>query len=138
MKVARVAVLGVALGAGVIAAILALNLTTPPPTAEPTQEVAPAMPTVDVLIAAKDLRLGRPTDASSFGWKSWPKDGTSPGYILKSDRPNAVTDLAGTIARGTFFVGEPITETKLVHADRGFLSAILPPGKRAAAIKISA
>ena len=69
---------------------------------------------------------------------TWPKDGTSTGYILPRDRPSAATDLAGTIARGTFFIGEPITESKLVHADRGFLSAILPAGKRAAAIKITA
>ncbi|MFO1184621.1 MAG: Flp pilus assembly protein CpaB [Bauldia sp.] len=139
MKVARVAVLGVALGAGVVAAVLALNLTTPPPTAEPARAVeAPTMATVDVLVAAKDLGLGRPTEAASFAWKAWPKDGVSSVYITKADRPNAATELVGTIARSTFFVGEPITETKLVHADRGFLSAILPAGKRAVAIKISA
>lgn len=139
MKAARLAVLGVALGAGVVAAVLAIQLTTPAPTAEPVQASnQPIIPTVDVLVAAKDLSLGRPTDAASFAWRQWPKDGLSTGYITKVDRPNAPTDLVGTIARGTFFLGEPITEAKLVHADRGFMSAILPAGKRAVAVKINA
>src|SRR5438046_1600142 len=109
MKVARIAVLGVALGAGVVAAVLALNLTTPPPTAEPTEAIEhPVIPTVDVLVAAKDLRLGKPADASSFAWKIWPKEGLSAGYIVKDARPTAVADLTGTVARSTFFAGEPI------------------------------
>ncbi len=42
------------------------------------------------------------------------------------------------IARSSFFAGEPIREAKIVRSDSGYLSAILPAGKRAIAIRIGA
>ena len=49
-----------------------------------------------------------------------------------------MTAAVGAIARSTFYAGEPITEAKLIRTDRGFMSAILPAGKRAVATKIAA
>jgi len=46
--------------------------------------------------------------------------------------------LAGAIARASLYAGEPITPAKLIRSDRGFMSAILPKGKRAVATRISA
>src|SRR6202020_1346312 len=59
-------------------------------------------------------------------------------FIKRKDRPNAVTDLAGSIVRAPFIAGEPIREQKLVKANgSGFMAAILPSGMRAVSTEIS-
>src|SRR5258707_6491696 len=49
-----------------------------------------------------------------------------------------MTKVVGALARSRFYAGEPISEAKLIRTDRGFMSAILPAGKRAVANKIAA
>jgi pilus assembly protein CpaB len=71
-------------------------------------------------------------------WVKWPKEGISDGFIIKEDSPdglNIETDPA--IARSQFFVGEPIRESKIVRAGKGYMSAILPTGQQAIATSIS-
>ncbi len=56
----------------------------------------------------------------------------------RSDRPNAIENLSGSIARAPFVTGEPIREAKLVNAKgSGFMAAILPSGMRAISTQIS-
>jgi pilus assembly protein CpaB len=136
MKITRVAVLGIAVGAGVIAAVLAFNLTrqAPPP---PVAEVEAVSTTSQVLVAAKDIPMGTTLGDGSVEWQDWPKTGLSDKFIVK--QPGIGFDkVAGAIARAGFFQGEPIVDAKLITSDRGFLSAILPEGKRAVATKIAA
>jgi len=140
MKLSRVIVLGVALGAGVIAAVLALNLTRAPhQVAGPGPQ--PPSDTVDVLVAGKDIPMGTTIDQGALSWQKWPKDGVTSRFIVAAS-PAAEGDGAkkaiGAIARASFYQGEPITDAKLIHSDQGFMSAILPEGKRAVATKISA
>jgi pilus assembly protein CpaB len=52
--------------------------------------------------------------------------------------PDAVTELAGTVARFEIFPGEPIRDDKLVHSDQGYLSAVLAKGMRGVSIPVSA
>lgn len=139
MKLARVAVLGVALGAGVIAAMLALNLSRPARVdpGEPVQKVE--TDTVKVLVAAKDLPMGSTIAQDKVEWREWPKTSVSEKFIQQT--PGDADPLArvtGAIARATFYQGEPINDAKLIRSDRGFMSAILPEGKRAVGIKIAA
>jgi len=136
MNVARITVLGVAVGAGVIAAMLALNLSQQ---AEPV--VAVDVPTIDaeeVLVAADDIPLGRTLSSGDFSWELWPRAGSTEGLVLRADQPDADQEFSGAIARSPFFTGEPIRVAKLAFADSGYLSAILPSGKRAVATTISA
>jgi len=57
--------------------------------------------------------------------------------ITKSGKPDALKDIEGSMTRVAFLRGEPIRHDKLVKAGAGgFMSAILPTGKRAVAIKI--
>jgi pilus assembly protein CpaB len=142
MKLSRVVVLGVALGAGAIAAVLALNLTrSEAPREAETAQVA--SDTVDVLVASKDIPMGTTLEEGSFGWQQWPKSGVTNRFIVVSPesgltKSDAANQVIGAIARASFYQGEPITDAKLIHSDRGFMSAILPEGKRAVATKISA
>ena len=94
--------------------------------------------TNDVLVAATDLELGRVIKAADLKWQPWPKEASgSPGYVTKANKPNAMQDFVGSIARVPFLAGEPIKETKLVKANQGgVMAAILPAGMRAISTKI--
>lgn len=140
MNVARFAVVAVALGAAAGAGLLALNMSKTPPADPIIITAAPAQPPIklaDVLVTTKDLPMGMRVD-DALDWQKWPEDGVNPTLILKSARPEAINELKGSIARQSFFAGEPVREAKLIRADHGFMSAILPAGKRAMAIQIAA
>jgi pilus assembly protein CpaB len=132
MKTARLAVLGVALAAGIGAAVLA-STSKPPATA-----AAPPPPSTDgVLVAAKELSFGAAVDASDLRWDDWPQDHIPEGLVRKSASPGGVAELQGSIVRSNFAVGEPLRRDRLVKGPHsGFLAAILSKGSRAVAINI--
>src|SRR6516225_352629 len=133
MKTARIIVLLIALGAGGIAAYLASGSDRPAP-AQPVAQ----LPTVDVLIAKSDINLGQTVKPEDLQWQTWPAATASSSFIRRSDRPDATTQVAGSIARAPFIAGEPIRDQKLVKADgSGFMAAILPTGMRAISTDIS-
>ena len=136
MKLFRVLVLAVALVAGGIAAWLALNMG--PSTAPTVVEVAPPLPTQEVLVAAADVGMGQKITADNVRWQRWPDEAINESYIRRDTSPNAVEEFQGTIVRSQFIAGEPIRQVKLARADSGFLSAVLPSGKRAVAVRVSA
>ncbi len=137
MKLSRVIVLGVALGAGAIAAVLAVNLTSPPPP-QPVA-VQPEQPVnSQVLVAAKDIPMGTTLAPAMVTWQDWPSNGVSDKFMVRKSPAEGTDEVNGAIARATFYAGEPIVDAKLIRSDRGFMSAILPEGKRAVATKISA
>lgn len=134
MKAARLVVLGIAIAAGGLAALLASGGDEP---------VAPPAPvtqfeTVDVLIAAADVGMGTTLTAEAMKWQQWPAAAAGPSFIRKSDRPDAIEELKGAIVRGSFTSGEPIQEARLIKADgSGYMAAILPSGMRAVSTQIS-
>jgi pilus assembly protein CpaB len=94
--------------------------------------------TTQVLVAAKDISMGTTLAPESFTWQEWPETGLSTQFMRDEAGFDPETEVAGAIARASFYAGEPIVEAKLIHSDRGFMSAILPEGKRAVATRISA
>jgi pilus assembly protein CpaB len=67
----------------------------------------------------------------------WPRAAVGPGMIRRSETPDVINDLKGSVSRMSFFQGEPIRREKLVKGpSSGFMSAILPSGMRAVAINI--
>jgi pilus assembly protein CpaB len=140
MNIGRLAVLGIALLAATGAGFLALTMSAQEPVEPVIITATPAEPPIkltEVLVASKDVPMGSSvTDALS--WQKWPEDGVSSTFILKTVRPEAIEELKGSVARQSFFTGEPVRESKLIKTDRGFMSAILPAGKRALAVQISA
>ncbi len=135
MKAARLVVLGVAVAAGGLAAVLASGGEEKKPEAvQPTVNIE----TVDVLIAKGDINTGQAVSAQDLQWQAWPAATTSPIFIKKKDRPDAMEALSGSISRVAFFAGEPIREEKLIKANgSGYLAAILPSGMRAICTEIS-
>ncbi len=138
MKLFRVLVLAVALVAGGIAAYLALNMGPGTPPAPTVVELAPQIQSQDVLVAAKDISQGNRIAADNVRWQRWPDDAMNSVYIQKQTMPDAVAELAGSVVRSPFVAGEPIRNVKLARPESGFLSAILPTGKRAVAVRVSA
>jgi pilus assembly protein CpaB len=139
MRLSRVVVLGVALGAGAIAAVLAVNLTSsppPPPPQQVTEQEAPVHS--QVLVAAKDIPMGTTLSPGLLSWQDWPSTGISDKFMVRKSPTEGTDEVNGAIARASFYAGEPIVDAKLIRSDRGFMSAILPEGKRAVATKISA
>ncbi len=129
MKAARLVVLTVAIGAGGIAAMLAGRSEKPPE----TEVAAPAVPeTIDILVARSDIPMGFTLSPNEIQWQAWPASAATGNFIRKPDRPGAIENLSGQIARVPFVAGEPIREQKLVNAKgSGFMAAILPTGMRA-------
>lgn len=129
MKAARLVVLTVAIGAGGIAAMLAGRSEKPPE----TPVAAPAAPeTIDILVARSDIPMGHTLSPNEIQWQAWPIGAATGNFIRKPDRPGAIENLSGQIARVPFVAGEPIREQKLVNAKgSGFMAAILPTGMRA-------
>jgi pilus assembly protein CpaB len=132
MKTARLAVLGIALVAGIGAAVIASESKAP------VIAAAPLPPSTDgVLVAAKELNFGAAVDESDVRWEDWPKDHIPEGLVRKSASPGGVEELQGSIVRSNFAAGEPLRRDRLVKGPHsGFLAAVLAKGSRAVAINI--
>jgi pilus assembly protein CpaB len=135
MNIARVIVLIIALSAGGVAAYLARGTEeNPRAAAEPVVN----LPTVEVLVAKSDIGLGQPVKSEDLQWQAWPASTAGNNLVNRASRAEAITEIAGSIARSPFIAGEPIREQKLVKANgSGFMAAILPTGMRAVSTEIS-
>jgi pilus assembly protein CpaB len=141
MRSARLVVLVVALAAGLAAAYLAMQLgnretpqtSAPPPAAVVTENV----PTVDVLVASRDLAAGTVLAVSDFTWLAWPEENlaASSPFIRRTTRPQARNELAGLVVTSTISRSEPILISKIGAS--GSMSASIPAGMRAVAVRVS-
>jgi pilus assembly protein CpaB len=132
MKVARIAVLGVALAAGGGAALLIGR--DPPPEPQLTEGPAPAVATTEVLVAAADLTLGQGVKSGDLRWQAWPAEMVPAGAVKRTETQNGLDEFLGATVRMAILAGEPVRREKLVKGQGGFMSAILPSGMRAVAI----
>src|SRR5512135_22925 len=105
MNKARIVVLTIALGAGAVAAYLVSGSDSRPP-AEPVAQLQ----TVDVLVAKSDIAVGQTLTENDMQWQTWPAATASNSFVRRNERPDATTQLAGSMARSPFIAGEPIRE----------------------------
>lgn len=134
MKVGRLAVLAIALIAGLAAAVLVSGFSrrSPPPQQARHEAVA------QVLTLAANVPMGGQIEAKDLAWTAWPA-ASAHEFITHAADPNARQKYVGARARDALARGEPLRPQRLVLAKgAGFLSAILPEGMRAFAIDISA
>jgi len=138
MNITRFAILGVALIAGIAAAMLMYGMLgggTPP-----TQAAAPpTTTTVDVLVASKDIAPGHALDADLVRWEAWPKGAASGGLITRAAQPDIAKAVAGAVVRAPLVSGQPITDASIVRAgSAGFMAATIKPGMRAVGVPVTA
>lgn len=90
-----------------------------------------------VLVAAKNLPAGSFLKSDSVKWQAWPESGVIDAYAVRGKREEK--EFVGAVVRSAITAGEPLTDARLVHpGDRGFLAAVLDPGKRAISVPVNA
>lgn len=134
MNVTRIAVLGVALVAGVGAFFMMMNGNkgAPVQVVQPVQEK-----TARVLVADRDFQRGERFAADAVKWVDWPEKALSEAYITEANGGDPA-EFEKAVARTTILAGEPIIEAKIVRAgSAGLLAAVLQPGMRAVTMRVT-
>ena len=134
----RIIVLAVAAVAAGAVALLARSILGggTAPTAAAAQ---PQVVMSDVLVAASDLTPGAQLTPASARWEQWPKSSVDASYITRVTAPDPAKFTQGAVVRTHMVAGEPMTATKIAHADTaGFLASMLTPGMRAVSILVTA
>jgi pilus assembly protein CpaB len=129
-------ILTVAVVAAGLAGLLAMNLSGAK-APELVETVIQREPTVKVLVSAENLPVGSRLNDKTVEWMDWPKGGIAEGFVTNDSRPNAVTELAGSVVRLPIFKGEPLRAEKIADSSSRIMSSLLPSGKRAVATEIS-
>src|SRR6516164_6886748 len=97
----------------------------------------PAAPQKFVLVAKGAITRGQILKSQDLSWQVWPEGGIDKNYIQTGTR--TPESFSGWVARDPFAPGEPITDAKIVSpGSRGFLAAVLAPGKRAISVPVTA
>lgn len=135
MNMVRMAILGVALIAAGLTAYLVSSLLSS--SEEDASKVAE--PTIQILVAARDLEIGTRIAAADLRWQVWPESAASPAFFNLESNPGAIEELTKGVVRSVIFANSPITPGKIVKTGEGagFMSAILEGGMRAFALKLA-
>jgi pilus assembly protein CpaB len=108
-------------------AAMAAQVPEPPPESLRTE----------VLVMKENLPSGSFVKPEHLRWQPWPDGNLAPSYVVKGTRE--LNDFVGAVVRTGISGGEPITDGRVVKpGDRGFLAAVLEPGKRAISVSINA
>ncbi len=135
MNVSRIAILGVALVAGVGAFFLMMSNRPDEAPVQVVQQVKEE--SVRVLIATRDIQRGEKLAIEDTSWLAWPKKGIQPTFLTDAT-PDARENLESAVARSLIVAGEPIVNAKVVRAgNSGLMAAILAPGMRAVTLRVS-
>lgn len=134
--VVRIVIFLFALAAAGGAAMMSLDLTAQRETeiVEVPREIAMK----DVLVAATPFTGGEVLSPDRVRWQPWPENTLTESYITRDQRPEAVAELSGSFVNRAFAAGEPIRAERLMQTNLNLLSNKIAPGRRAAAVKISA
>jgi pilus assembly protein CpaB len=137
MNTSRVVILGAAALAAGAAAFLARGLL-----GGGTEKVKAAPPppvtTTEVLVATDAIQAGAALTPASVRWQVWPKGSVDSSFITHEEAPDVNRVVSGVVAREPLVAGEPLTASKIVHAEgAGFMAAMVTPGMRAVSIGVS-
>jgi pilus assembly protein CpaB len=107
--------------------------------AQPMASVqAPPMPQgIKVLVAKTPLPTGSFIQPDQLRWQIWPDENIPDNYLTEEEI--TLDKVEGSVVRRGFTAGEPITLTRVIQRhERGFLAAVLRPGYRAIAMRVTA
>ena len=165
MGAVRIVVLVVAAVAAIALAFVVHKMTSGRPAAPaPVVAAAPDKPTVQVLVAKRDLQTGTRLSPADLAWQAWPADSLNPAFITDGSAPiaapktvagkaaqvaksatsalsggGAMQNLTGAIVREPILANEPVTERKIVRGgEGGYMAVVLQPGMRAMAVEVNA
>ncbi|WP_018997997.1 Flp pilus assembly protein CpaB [Hirschia maritima] len=147
MPVMRLVILLIAAAAAVGAALLVNGMqgsSTPAVLPIQTSSLVAAkeveeVPTLKVLVATSDLKVGQFVQEGQLSWQDWPEEANTTSFLIEEVNPDAIEGMLGAVVRVNMMAGEPLTAAKIVHpGEAGFMSAVLTPGMRAVGVEITA
>ena len=136
----RIIILLVAAAAAIGAAFLVRNMAAVPelPVEIPVIQEPVKEPTVNVLVARRDMARGELLTEADMEWQSWPERALNPLFFNDRDQPTSMEDLSGAAVRNEIFENEPLMSAKLVEkGETGYMAALVKPGMRAVSIDVS-
>lgn len=93
---------------------------------------------VEILVASRNLGIGRELKEGDLRWQEWPKSSVFPGAVTREGDQSSAEALEGRLARDVS-EGEPVMKSALLGQSKGnFVAASLEPGMRAIAIPVKA
>ncbi len=126
-----------ALGAAVLTLFVARNYLAGG-TGSPEVVVKDNVEKVQILAAAKKIEMGSKIGKGMLHWVDWPKDMVTASMIVKKPGGPGIKTFVGGRAQSPLFPGEPIVKGKILTVkEGGVLSAMLPKGMRAIAVRVS-
>lgn len=129
-------VLGGAIAIALVVAILVQVSLGGKQQAQPVEVVKEE--TVQILVAAQNLGIGRELQEGDARWQEWPKSSVFPGAVVREENQTASEALKGRLRRQVA-KDEPVLKSAILDEGKGnFVAANLGPGMRAVAIKVSA
>lgn len=140
MNISRLIVLGIAVVAAVMAAVLVKSMSSSQgPAVAALEKQGAVLEVSEVLVATRNIAVGETMVANDFRWQSWPKDAVHASFITRSSDGTGRNKWVGAVLRTPVFDGEPLTGHKMVHiGEGGVMAAIIGPGLRGIGVKISA
>ena len=132
----RIAILVFALGAAGGAAWLTTNMGARDQ--GDAQVTKKEIPTKDVLVAVATVTGGEVLSPDKMRWQPMPVTAVQEQFILRETSPEAISEFSGSFVNRAFAAGEPIREERLMETNVNLMSNKIAPGKRAAAVKITA
>ena len=91
---------------------------------------------VEILVAAKNLNVGRELRSGDLKWQVWPEDTLFAGAIIRDGEQQPTEAVKGKILR-SLVEGQPVHMTLVTEDDKGdFLSANLQKGMRAVGVSV--
>lgn len=88
-----------------------------------------------VLVAAKDIPVGREFEEGDLKWQKWPENVIFPGAIVQDGDQTPLEVISGKTLR-SIKMGEPVHMSAVVEEEGGFLSAKVSKGMRAVGIEV--
>ena len=138
----QIIAIGVASLAALGAAFVAKDFIAAKPQPVKTK-VVDRVEKTEVLVVTKNVQMGERLHPGLLRWAPWPKETLLPGMITRADQPDAMDpdspdSLIDARVRTPMVAGEPVLENKVMRkGEGGLMSALLPKGMRALAVKIT-
>lgn len=98
MSAVRYGILGVAAVSAVGLAVVVRGVLGDKPEAKAATAVQRLEPTVKVLVAARDLKVGERLSAADLAWQTWPAASVNPSFVVDGKLPDGVKTVAATAA----------------------------------------
>lgn len=137
MSPTRILILGIGFVAAIVAAVLAVNLTTSAPEAVREVIKVPTIETTKILVTKKLLPRGVTVKKSDLAWSEWPRGSVTDRHITQSKKPKAIEELDGTRVRVSMEKGDPAHASKFIAKGEGFMASVLSKGMRAVSTKVT-